>query len=75
MDSGQVDTRLIEEQMRHTRARIDRKLDVWAARTATVRSRAPWAALAVIVMSTTLVVWVRQRRTSRRFERVQPRLF
>lgn len=66
MDTGQVETRHIEDEMKRTRARIDCKLDelnnAFNARIRTVRRRGPLALIAVVAVSTVAVVWMRRRR-------------
>jgi len=66
MDTGQVETEHIEDEMRRTRARIDCKLDelnnVFNARVATVRRRGPLAVIALVAISTAAFVWTRRRK-------------
>lgn len=66
MDTGQVETGRIEDEMRRTRARIDGKLDELSravnGRMATVRRLGPWTAVAVAAMSAAAVLWMRRRR-------------
>jgi hypothetical protein len=66
MDTGQVETAHIEDEMKRTRARIDCKLDalnhVFDARVATVRRRGPLTVIALVAASTAAVVWMRRRR-------------
>jgi hypothetical protein len=66
MDTGQVETEHIEDEMKRTRARIDCKLDelnnVFTARVDTVRRRAPLTVIALLAVSTAAFVWARRRR-------------
>ena len=64
MDTGQVDTEYLEDQMRQTRVRLDRKLDALNARTSGARQQISWAmpALAGVIGA---AVWMRARRRRR----------
>lgn len=63
MDTGQIDTAYLEDEMRRTRARIDEKLDELNARMALARrSSAPWAVGALLALSTAGMLWLRRRK-------------
>jgi hypothetical protein len=67
MDTGQVDTERIENQMKQTRLRLDRKLDALNARTSGARQQASWVMPALIGVIGA-AVWMRsRRRRSRRW--------
>jgi hypothetical protein len=64
MDTGQVDTEFIEDQMRQTRVRLDRKLDALNARTWGARQQAGWV-MPALVGVIGAAVWMRARRRRR----------
>jgi hypothetical protein len=67
MDTGQVDTGRIEEQMRETRARLDRKLDALNARSAAARDQGLWAASVLGgIVGAVLLIRAGRRRLRRR---------
>ena len=66
MDTRQVDTEHLEDEMKRTRARIDCKLDelnnALSARVATVRRRGPLTVGALVAVSTVAFLWTRRRK-------------
>lgn len=62
MDTGQIDTTHLEDEMRRTRARIDAKLDELNARMAVAKRNGPWAIAAVVALSTAAMLWFRRRK-------------
>ena len=62
MDTGQVDTARLENEMRRTRARIDAKLDHLNARMAVATRNGPWAIAALVALSTAAMLWFRRRK-------------
>ena len=62
MDTGQVDTARLENEMRRTRARIDAKLDQLNARMAVATRNGPWAIAALVALSTAAMLWLRRRK-------------
>ena len=63
MDTGQIDTAHLEDEMRRTRARIDARLDQLNARMAAAkRNSGPWAIAALVTLSTAAMLWVRRRK-------------
>jgi hypothetical protein len=66
MDTGQIETRHLEDEMKRTRARIDGKLDelnnAFTARIRTVRRRGPLAIAAILGISMAAVIWMRRHR-------------
>jgi hypothetical protein len=68
----EADPALIEERMRETRARIDRKLDALTARTEQVRYQVPLVVLALASGSAGLALWRRHHRRTQRRRRVIP---
>ena len=67
MDTGQVGNERIEEQMRQTRARLDRKLDALNARTAAARDQGVWAvSILAGALGAALLVRATRRRLRRR---------
>ena len=67
MDTGQVDAGRIENQMRETRARLDRKLDALNARSAAARDQGLWAASALAgIVGAVLLIRAGRRRLRRR---------
>ena len=63
MDTRQIDTAYLEDEMRHTRARIDAKLDALNVRlAAATRSSGPWAIGALVALSTAAMFWFRRRK-------------
>jgi hypothetical protein len=62
----EADPALIEQRMRETRARIDRKLDALTARTERVRYQVPLVVLALASGSAGLALWRRHRRKTHR---------
>jgi len=62
MDTGQIDTTHLEDEMRRTRARIDAKLDELNARMAVAKRNGPWAIAAVVALSTAMMLWFRRRK-------------
>ena len=67
MDTGQVDTGRIEDQMRQTRARLDQKLDALNARSATARDQGLWAVSVLAgLVGAVLLIRAGRRRLRRR---------
>jgi hypothetical protein len=63
MDTGQIDTARLEDEMRRTRARIDAKLDALQTRlTVARRNSGPWAIGALVALSTAAMFWFRRRK-------------
>ena len=66
MDTGQVETRHIEDEMKRTRDRIDCKLDelnhAFKGRIATARGRGPLVLVALVSVSVAAAVWMRRRK-------------
>ena len=63
MDTGQIDTAHLEDEMRRTRARIDAKLDELNLRMAAAkRSSGPWAIGVLVALSTAATLWFRRRK-------------